>query len=488
MRRLVVVMCISMLVSVVTSVFANAMKDNKEGTKVSSQKKQTSKLQRLKVSENKRFLVKEDGSPFFWMGDTAWTLRTVTPEDMDRYLSHRARHGFNIILVDCGYRDQPWMSAVDLAGNPPFLNGDKDSPNEPFWQNMDTIVTKAGEHGIYVALVPMWGGEFRDAFGEDAEKAYRLGKWLGDRYKSYSHVLWVASGEYDAINSFQVPIRQEQKNLFLAMGKGLHAGHGGTQLTTIHPGAAFTSSLEFHREAWLDFNILQSGHEDDREAYGRPENHTSITNDYHLLPTKPVLDGEPFYEDVIDGWYSPQFFHDLTRPRGGADVVRRKAYWPVFAGACGHTYGHTNIQVFQEGHVKPLEGVQQGDWRKALEAPGAMQMKHLRALMESLPFQKGVPDQSLLASEIGAGRNHVQANRASDGSYALVYLPAGGKVEVRLDKLSGAQAKCQWFDPRTGEYAEIGVYPTTDTRSFDVPGEAGLDNDWVLVLCGSDLD
>src|SRR5829696_3180637 len=29
---------------------------------------------RLKVSENRRFLVKEDGSPFFYLGDTAWEL------------------------------------------------------------------------------------------------------------------------------------------------------------------------------------------------------------------------------------------------------------------------------------------------------------------------------------------------------------------------------------------------------------------------------
>ena len=27
---------------------------------------------RLKVSGNKRFLVYEDGKPFFWLGDTAW--------------------------------------------------------------------------------------------------------------------------------------------------------------------------------------------------------------------------------------------------------------------------------------------------------------------------------------------------------------------------------------------------------------------------------
>lgn len=27
---------------------------------------------RLKVSDNGRFLVRDDGTPFFWLGDTAW--------------------------------------------------------------------------------------------------------------------------------------------------------------------------------------------------------------------------------------------------------------------------------------------------------------------------------------------------------------------------------------------------------------------------------
>ncbi|MBV9644989.1 MAG: DUF4038 domain-containing protein, partial [Verrucomicrobia bacterium] len=31
-------------------------------------------MQKLRVSPNDRFLVYEDGSPFYWFGDTAWEL------------------------------------------------------------------------------------------------------------------------------------------------------------------------------------------------------------------------------------------------------------------------------------------------------------------------------------------------------------------------------------------------------------------------------
>jgi len=40
-------------------------------------------LPRLKVSDNRRFLVTEDNKPFFWLGDTAWWIRQITLDDVD---------------------------------------------------------------------------------------------------------------------------------------------------------------------------------------------------------------------------------------------------------------------------------------------------------------------------------------------------------------------------------------------------------------------
>src|SRR4030095_5102392 len=53
---------------------------------------------RLKVSDNKRFLVKEDGSPFFYLGDTAWELfHRLNREEADKYLENRAKKDFTVI-------------------------------------------------------------------------------------------------------------------------------------------------------------------------------------------------------------------------------------------------------------------------------------------------------------------------------------------------------------------------------------------------------
>ncbi|MEM6345408.1 MAG: DUF4038 domain-containing protein [Bacteroidota bacterium] len=48
-------------------------------------------LQGLKVSDNGRFLIKEDGTPFFYMADTAWELfHRCNREQADMYLQKRA--------------------------------------------------------------------------------------------------------------------------------------------------------------------------------------------------------------------------------------------------------------------------------------------------------------------------------------------------------------------------------------------------------------
>ena len=58
---------------------------------------QAAPLARLRVSENGRFFVKADGSPFFWMGDTEWALFHLTREDAELYLKDRVAKRFTVI-------------------------------------------------------------------------------------------------------------------------------------------------------------------------------------------------------------------------------------------------------------------------------------------------------------------------------------------------------------------------------------------------------
>lgn len=434
-------------------------------------------LPRLKVSSNRRFLITEAGKPFFWMGDTAWWLPAISPSDVDLYLNNRARHGFNGIQVHCG------RTVKDYAGRLPYRDNDPLAPNEEYWRNVDSIVERAAQHGLYVALAPLWGEEYGRLFGKDTERAGRFGRWIGARYASRSNVLWIASGEYDSINGYRVPLSAEQRAVIHAAAQGIRAATGGRQLMTIHPGAPRTSSQDFHGEAWLDFNMLQSGHIVDFEAYSQPENYALIANDYARKPTKPVLDGEPIYEDTPDAIWTDR---SVDRPRANAAAVRRKAYWAIFAGACGHTYGHNDIYGFYvppspDFVLKPPQGSgNRSLWKTCLDAPGAAQMKHLRRLIESRPFLTQKPDFTLLASDPGRGRQHLGALRGE--SYALIYSPLGNPFTVRMETLRWREVRASWFDPRTGKRTPAGRWPAMGNRDFDPPGEPGEGNDWVLEL------
>ena len=160
-----------------------------------------------------------------------------------------------------------------------------------------------------------------------------------------------------------------------------------------------------------------------------------------------------------------------------AHDVRRAAYQNLFAGAHGHTYGcHDIWQMYALGR-EPINGPRRY-WNEALDLPGATQMTHVRALIESRPFLVRVPDQSLVR-EAHAGAERIQATRGED--YAFIYSTAGMPIEVNMGIISGKRVNANWYDPRTGESTFIGKFKNKGKRTF-TPPTSGPDNDWVLLL------
>ena len=114
--------------------------------------------------------------------------------------------------------------------------------------------------------------------------------------------------------------------------------------------------------------------------------------DYDLQPTKPVIDGEPIYEDHPIAFNARENGHSIS-----ADV-RRPLYWDLFSGAFGHTYGHHSVwQMWAPGR-QPVNGPLL-PWYEAIKQPGASQMQYGRRLIESRPFLNRIPDDSIIVSD-----------------------------------------------------------------------------------------
>ena len=250
-------------------------------------------------------------------------------------------------------------------------------------------------------------------------------------------------------------------------------------LITFHPFGRTQSSTWFHGEPWLDFNMFQSGHRrynqdtDSPKRFGE-DNWRYVLDDYAKEPPKPVLDGEPSYENI------PQGLHDGSQPYWTAADARRYAYWSVFAGACGHTYGDNAVMQFHGPTSGPADYSPRNFWYDAIDDPGAGQLRHLAALMRSRPYFDRVHDPDAVLAGSGPRRDHVIATRGRD--YMMVYAYMGKPFELRLGVIAGASVRGWWYDPRTGRAEAAGLVRNTGTRWFTPPGRPGEGHDWVLVL------
>src|SRR5438309_7818645 len=102
--------------------------------------------------------------------------------------------------------------------------------------------------------------------------------------------------------------------------------------------------------------------------------------------------------------------------------------------AAGHGYGSLDLFWFYKDADGPFPRNGFQHWRKALAYEGSRQVGFMRRLFELRPWYKLVPDQSVIASGQGEGEDHIQAARADDGSFAIAYLPHGGKIGMHMDK------------------------------------------------------
>jgi hypothetical protein len=426
----------------------------------------------LKVSDNHRFLVTAKGEPFFWLGDTAWELfHRLNREDAERYLQDRARKGFTVIqAVVLAELNGP--GAPNPYGQVPLVNDDPTRPNEEYFKHVDWIVHRANALGIYIGLLPTWGDKWNKKWGVGPEiftpeNALAYGEWLGRRYRA-DGLVWVLGGDR--------PVESDRhREILHAMARGLRQGDGGAHLITLHPTGGAGSAEYFPDADWLDFNLRQNGHAAEFTGH-----YDQTRADYDRTPVKPVIDGEPLYEDHPFSFDAKKLGYSIA-----ADV-RRPLYWDLFSGACGHTYGnHAVWQMWAPGR-EPVNNPLM-PWFEAINQPGAGQMQFARRLLESRPFLTRVPDEAIIVTDRvptavpGAGRYRFVATRDASGTYAMVYAPVGRKFKVRMDKVTGPKVKAWWFNPRNGVATVLGEFANTGEREF-VPPNPGEQLDWVLVL------
>lgn len=453
---------------------------------------------RLKVSENGHYFKKEDDTPFFWLGDTGWEmLHRLSREEIDRYLEDRSKKGFNVIQTVVISEFIKSDKETNFYGDSVLINDDPLRPNVTrgsnpansneydFWDHIDYAVATAEKKSLYIALLPTWGEWVIPRGGKalfnTVEQAYSYGYFIGDRYRKSPNIIWILGGDRHPDE------RPGGADLWRAMAEGIADGVNGvkkqdgkadysTTLMTHH--SYNSSSVWFHNDDWIDFHMWGSYHAEINNSRA----YELAFSDWNLQNPKPTINSEPCYEA-----HGINYAIDDNGYFTSTDV-RLAAYWSVFSGAAGFTYGAQPIWQFTDSTRKKHSKMTLTSWQEALDLPGAGQMKYLKELMAEMLSAGLFPDHSLLS---GSGVNcggYTCVMR--NGTSAYIYVPAGNPLMVKPGILTGKKFIAEWFDPRTGIRKSAGDFTNDSEKIFNVPGmseelawlKSGRGCDWVLIL------
>lgn len=415
----------------------------------------------LTVSANQKYLQNGD-EPFFWLGDTAWLLfQKCSLEEARVYLENRKAKQFSVIQA----------TLVHMVMENQVVRTDFDT--EDYWEHCDAIVSMAEELGLYMALLPSWGSLVKDKLITE-ENVEKYADFLAKRYGNRPNVIWLLGGDIRGTDGLEV---------YRKLGNRLKE-KTMNQLIGFHPFGRTSSSLWFHEEPWLDFNMFQSGHRrydqvslgewDDnngKEGWFGEDNWKYVNRDHSYPIMKPTVDGEPSYEWI------PQGLHDPQQPFWQAADVRRYAYWSVLQGSMGHTYGDNAVMQFYNTPEEPGSYGVKEVWQAAIHHEGSCQMSHLVSLMKSVDFQSGKPAEELLTD--GQKEKYQRVSVFAGAEYILCYTYLGEEFALDLKQYEGKKLYASWFDPASGVYSPLGAIEAKE-QSFRPIQKYSNGNDWVL--------
>lgn len=415
----------------------------------------------LKISENKRYFIDQDGKPFLYHADTGWQIFTqLNTSEALEYLSFRKSQGFNTIQVQIVMSPEQ----VNRYGQKPFL-GDNDfsRPNELYYDHVLKIIHKADSLGLLIVMSQPWLGCCQEGFGGSRDKPIRkngteknrsYGRYLGKKFESCNNLFWIMGGDNDP--------KSDRVELF-AFFEGLFETAPKYQLMTYHASPPHSSSDLFQYSPWLGFSFIYTYWREKPNKWivhdMMPHVYEAALQEYGKSDTIPFVLGESQYEGCgkID--------NDMGTPA----IIRRQAYWTILCGGAGHAYG-SDLWYFPS------------NWREIMHYPGAYQMGYLYHLFEKLPWWKLIPDIKHQAVVAGYGEwakpDYVTTAVSSDKKLLVSYIPQLTSVTVDFGYLTGDNFKVRFFDPEKGSFIkETEVTDKSVQRIVSPPAE-----DLILII------
>jgi hypothetical protein len=208
-------------------------------------------------------LQRQNGERFWFLGDTAWTYFTDSPEDnhyraqTEHYAQARAAQGFN--AIHCMLLSE---QGTGNNGGPPFPAIEKEELNPAYWQEANRRLAFANAQGLTVGLVLAWGDKRgREAFPwrrfPSVEARKRYARYVAARCSAFD-VYFLVSGKWHAEIRTRVGADPEAVfREFVEIGAALDEAEPHGRMIGIHPMTGHGSVREFRVAPWMSFGDYQ---------------------------------------------------------------------------------------------------------------------------------------------------------------------------------------------------------------------------------------
>ena len=439
----------------------------------------------IRVADDHLHFCHEDGTPFFWLGDTWWMglcKRLSWPEGFQALTEDRTRKGFSVIQIVAGL--YPDMPPFDPRGdNEAGYAWEKDYAriNPSYFDMADLRIQYLVSQGLVPCIVGAWGF-FMISMG--LSKMKKQWRNIIARWGAYP-VFWCLAGEGTMpfyLSKNRKEDSKKQKIGWTEIGRYVRSIDPYHHPITIHPSSSARDTVE--DPSILDFDMLQTGHED---VWSIPNTINTVTRELVRQPRMPVLVGEVTYEG--------------HKQQNRQQVVRFMFWTCILSGAGGHTYGAGGIWEVQSS-VHPYGaspwGGGYGDlpWDIAYKYPGSQQLGSAKELLTRYDWWRlgAHPEwvEPHWSADIHVGKQGDQPREGYllpyaagiPGELRIIYIPLNMWQLPKIVKLEpDVSYDAFWFDPATGQEYSIGKIAPDSNGTYQLERAKHIDLvDWVFVL------
>lgn len=428
------------------------------------------------------FFMYNDGTPFFWLGDTHWNFikeefdeagehagNIKTSSHFKYIVDKRARQGFTV------YQSEPIGAGYNIGNS-------LDEKDIEGFHDIDRRFQYIASKGLVHANASLEFAKTVFDFPRATDKKYmaKLARYWAARYSAYP-VVWTLGQEVD--NDFY-RARGDQKRFTKETNPFKYFGEA------LHKNDAYSHPLTAHTE-FCTTNPDAVGSCVSNSSFRRVKGHSF----YGIQWSKPLntpMNFAEFYDARLNSegkaciLYESRYDCLWTRHFG----ARAQGWFAFLNGLYGYGYGAIDIWLYKSTYDMDktssdgAEEISIADkatkWCDSVEFESARQVNIMREFLQSLEWWRLVPRFDNSAYYIPDGENY-SVTASDEHNTFVLYFYGKNKNTGTLTNLDYTSYTAQWFNPRNGEYGENKEFVPPENRKYCI-GEKPDENDWVLLV------